>query len=81
MTNTFDNFNYVSIYLYCSSRKILNTRFFEENDKRWMKSVRDLNLEVLCVSQFTLYFKHKGNKLDFSKAMEGINIYEYEVFK
>ena len=47
-------------------RKLLNLRVFEdENDKRWAKSVKDLNLEVLCVSQFTLYHTMKGNKPDF----------------
>lgn len=59
------------------SRKILNTRFFEEDGKRWMKSVKDLNYEILCVSQFTLYYKFKGNKMDFSKAMGGNELYCY----
>ena len=34
-------------------------------------SVRDLGLEILCVSQFTLYHVMKGNKLDFHLAMGG----------
>lgn len=46
-------------------------RLFEENEKRWQKSVKDLNLEILCVSQFTLYHRLKGNKPDFSAAMKG----------
>lgn len=59
-----------------SSRKILDTKFFEDEDKkRWMKSVKELDLEILCISQFTLHFKHKGRKLDFSKAMKGKNVY------
>ena len=53
------------------SRKILNTRLFEENGKRWMKSVKDMNFEILCISQFTLYYKLKGNKPDFHNAMAG----------
>ncbi|PAA66542.1 hypothetical protein BOX15_Mlig033924g1, partial [Macrostomum lignano] len=55
------------------SKKLLNLRLFDENDeqggKRWMKSVRDLGLEVLVVSQFTLHATLKGNKPDFRRAM------------
>ncbi|XP_016931023.4 D-aminoacyl-tRNA deacylase isoform X1 [Drosophila suzukii] len=51
--------------------KILALRLFEEEGKRWQKSVKDLNLELLCVSQFTLYHRLKGNKPDFSAAMKG----------
>lgn len=51
-------------------RKILNLRIFDDEDgKRWAKSAKDLNLEVLCVSQFTLYNVLKGNKPDFHNAM------------
>ena len=53
-------------------RKILNLRVFDdENGKRWNKSVKDLDLEILCVSQFTLYHIIKGNKLDFHMSMGG----------
>ncbi|CAH8534805.1 unnamed protein product [Dicrocoelium dendriticum] len=53
------------------ARKLLNVRLFPSADgsRRWDKSVRDLGLEVLCVSQFTLYCELKGNKLDFHRAM------------
>lgn len=44
-------------------------RLFEEEGKRWQKSVKDLQLEILCVSQFTLYHRLKGNKPDFSASM------------
>ncbi|CAJ0591412.1 unnamed protein product [Cylicocyclus nassatus] len=50
-------------------RKILNIRLFESDKKRWDKSVKDEGLEVLCVSQFTLYGILKGNKLDFHNSM------------
>jgi D-tyrosyl-tRNA(Tyr) deacylase len=54
------------------TKKILSTRLFEEDGKRWMKSVKDLKYEILCVSQFTLYGKlNKGNKPDFHHAMGG----------
>lgn len=36
-----------------------------------MKSVKDLNFEILCVSQFTLYGNvNKGNKPDFHESMQ-----------
>uniref|UniRef100_A0A1I7ZKK1 D-aminoacyl-tRNA deacylase n=1 Tax=Steinernema glaseri TaxID=37863 RepID=A0A1I7ZKK1_9BILA len=41
----------------------------EDSDKRWDKSVKDLGLEILCVSQFTLHATLKGNKPDFHRAM------------
>ncbi|CDW56455.1 Tyr Deacylase domain containing protein [Trichuris trichiura] len=47
-------------------RKLLNVRIFEgEDGKKWDKSLSDLSLELLCVSQFTLHAFCKGNKLDF----------------
>ncbi|XP_037088061.1 D-aminoacyl-tRNA deacylase-like [Pollicipes pollicipes] len=55
------------------SRKVLNLRVFEAADgKRWACGVRDSGLEVLCVSQFTLYGKLQGNKPDFRRAMGGV---------
>nr|ADD38164.1 D-tyrosyl-tRNATyr deacylase 1 [Lepeophtheirus salmonis] len=52
-------------------RKLTNIRLFEneENDKKWDKSVLDMKLEVLLVSQFTLCQELKGNKPDFRKSM------------
>lgn len=53
-------------------RKILNTRLFEDkNGKRWQLGVKDAGLEVLSVSQFTLYCELKGNKPDYRHAMGG----------
>ena len=52
-------------------RKILNLRIFddpEKENKRWSKSTKDINLEILCVSQFTLYHIMKGNKPDFHQG-------------
>ncbi|KAA0200565.1 D-aminoacyl-tRNA deacylase [Fasciolopsis buskii] len=53
-------------------RKILNLRLFPNADgsRRWDKSVKDLEMEVLCISQFTLYAESKANRLDFHRAME-----------
>ncbi|TKR77814.1 hypothetical protein L596_018722 [Steinernema carpocapsae] len=52
-------------------RKLVGIRLFsnEENGKRWDKSAKDLGLEILCVSQFTLHATLKGNKPDFRRAM------------
>ncbi|XP_063072305.1 D-aminoacyl-tRNA deacylase 1 [Engraulis encrasicolus] len=51
-------------------RKILSLRVFEDDAGRaWSKSVVDRELEVLCVSQFTLQCVLKGNKPDYHKAM------------
>ena len=47
--------------------------FEDQTGKRWQKSVQDENLEILCVSQFTLYHRLKGNKPDFHLAMQGEN--------
>lgn len=53
-------------------RKLVSIRMWEdEAGRRWAKSARDLNLEILCVSQFTLYHVMKGNKPDFHLAMAG----------
>ncbi|KAI8387956.1 D-tyrosyl-tRNA deacylase [Radiomyces spectabilis] len=54
--------------------KILNIRVFEDEatGAMWKKSAKDLGLEILCVSQFTLQAKTiKGNKPDFHRAMKG----------
>ncbi|WP_411027369.1 D-aminoacyl-tRNA deacylase, partial [Salmonella sp. s54925] len=61
--------------------KVLKLRLFEEDGKRWKKSVMDLDYEVLCVSQFTLMSVLKGNKPDFHKAMDGeLSKHFYEEF-
>ncbi|KAJ1825420.1 D-tyrosyl-tRNA(Tyr) deacylase [Coemansia sp. RSA 2703] len=57
------------------AKKILTLRVFqqdpsEESSAHWKKSVMDLSLEVLCISQFTLCAKTtKGSKPDFHEAM------------
>ena len=52
--------------------KILNIRLFDdEKGNRWKESVKSLGLEILLVSQFTLYHILKGNKPDFHEAMGG----------
>ena len=52
--------------------KILSLRIFDgEDGARWKRSVKDMNLEILCISQFTLYGKLKGSKPDFHGSMAG----------
>lgn len=51
-------------------RRLLGTRLWEDDSgKAWSKSVSGSGLEVLLVSQFTLYGELKGNKPDFHHAM------------
>ena len=53
-------------------RKLVSLRMWEdEAGRRWAKSAKDLDYEILCVSQFTLYHVMKGNKPDFHLAMAG----------
>eukprot|EP01147_Barroeca_monosierra_P003919 gene3919-8402_t len=52
------------------TKKITTLRLFEdESGKMWKKSVQDLDLDILCVSQFTLYAKCGKSKPDFHMAM------------
>ncbi|CAF4842330.1 unnamed protein product [Pieris macdunnoughi] len=64
------------------ARKLLSLKLFnDETDKRWKRNVVDADLELLCVSQFTLYNTWKGNKPDFHLAMPGDRSKEfYEQF-
>ncbi|KAJ5639459.1 uncharacterized protein N7484_007321 [Penicillium longicatenatum] len=50
--------------------KVLKAKFWPDDDgKQWKKNVQEIEGEVLCVSQFTLYGKmKKGNKPDFHDA-------------
>ncbi|KAL7748654.1 D-tyrosyl-tRNA(Tyr) deacylase [Sorochytrium milnesiophthora] len=67
-------------------RKITNLRVFEAGSEgpdagaMWKQSVVDIDGEVLCVSQFTLFGQtHKGNKPSFHqsrKADESRVLYE-----
>ncbi|CAE6408814.1 unnamed protein product [Rhizoctonia solani] len=54
--------------------KILSLKVFDDpaTGTMWKKSVKDIEGEILCVSQFTLMAKTiKGAKPDFHKAMGG----------
>lgn len=49
--------------------KTINMRLWESEGKSWAASVKDIDGEILVVSQFTLYAKFKGNKPDFHNAL------------
>ncbi|CAA7270963.1 unnamed protein product [Cyclocybe aegerita] len=55
------------------SKKILTLRVFSDPanpEKMWKASVKDIDGDILCVSQFTLLANTtKGNKPDFHRAM------------
>ncbi|KAL6237667.1 hypothetical protein BDW75DRAFT_70975 [Aspergillus navahoensis] len=50
--------------------RILKAKLFPgENDKQWKRNVQDIDGEVLCVSQFTLFGElKKGKQPDFHQA-------------
>ncbi|KAJ7286412.1 D-Tyr tRNAtyr deacylase-like domain-containing protein [Mycena rebaudengoi] len=55
------------------TNKILSLRVFSDPsdaEKMWKASIKDVDGEILCVSQFTLMAEtKKGNKPDFHNAM------------
>ena len=53
--------------------KVLKLKLWDDDtDGRWKRSVIDIQGEVLCVSQFTLYaVTRKGNKPDFHRSAGG----------
>jgi len=62
-------------------QKILKLRLFNQDEKKWHCNVMDMNYEILSISQFTLCYKLKGNKLDFHMAMPGnLAMQNYQYF-
>lgn len=53
-------------------RKLLTLKLFSDDpNKRWMKSVKESDYELLIISQFTLCHTFKGTKPDFHLSMSG----------
>ena len=65
--------------------KLINLRFFEDENDKMNLSIIDLKKEVLLVSQFTLYGDcRKGRRPSFTSAMkpqEAVTLYDYFITK
>ena len=60
--------------------KIINLRIFSDSDDQLNLSLKDINGEILSISQFTLYAKLNGRRPSFTKALnydEAKDLYDY----
>ncbi|HOZ54219.1 MAG TPA: D-aminoacyl-tRNA deacylase [Bacilli bacterium] len=66
--------------------KLINLRIFEDEENKMNLSLKDINGEILLISQFTLYAKLNGLRPSFSDALnydsaEKLYIKFYELLK
>lgn len=60
--------------------KIIKLRIFSDSDDKLNLSLKDINGEILSISQFTLYAKLNGRRPSFTKALnydEAKDLYDY----
>lgn len=60
--------------------KIINLRIFSDSDDKLNLSLKDINGEILSISQFTLYAKLNGRRPSFTKDLnydEAKDLYDY----
>lgn len=60
--------------------KIINLRIYSDSDDKLNLSLKDINGEILSISQFTLYAKLNGRRPSFTKALnydEAKDLYDY----
>lgn len=68
--------------IYYLVRKVSNLRIFDDESNKLNLSIRDVNGEIMVISQFTLYGNLKGGyRPDFTRAEKGERAKEmYEKF-
>ncbi len=64
------------------AEKLVKIRVFPGKDKNFEKSIKDVNGEILIISNFTLFGFLKGNRPNFKKSLEyekALNYFDFFV--